>query len=318
MLGMAGLRGVTESMAHPLSQNRPQASIALASAGVLFASVCFGLVPWFTRGLTDQGLAPHAVAFYRYVLAALVLSPTLIPQLGAWREIVWGLVAGVLMGLGWIGYVTALKTVPASTVGVLYMTYPVFTVGLAWMLFGDVPTRRAIAATGLIVIAAIIAGSPASVPTAQIPFLLISLTAPLGFGFGIVVLVHRLSRIPPLARMAAISLGSVLGLAPLVLASSPAEVIPRGSDIWLLVAGFALVTALVPQLIYTICSPLVGASRSAVMGSIELPTMVAVGVFAFGEHLTLAQAIACALVIAAILLTRSRATRNVATTIAKT
>jgi len=135
----------------------------LAATGVLFASICFGFVPYFSRGLTDQGLAPTAVAFYRYILAAIILLPALLKYRSNWREIVWGMVAGAVMGGGWVGYVTALETVPASTVGVLYMTYPVFTIVIAWALFGDQPTRRSLVAAGLIVIAAIFAGSPAYV-----------------------------------------------------------------------------------------------------------------------------------------------------------
>ncbi len=106
------------------------------------------------------------------------------------------------MGLGWIGYVTALEKLPASTVGVLYMTYPVFTLVIAWAVFGDAPTRRAMLAAGLIVVAAVIAGSPASEAAEHLPALLLSLAALFGFGFGICVLVHRLSRIAPLARIA--------------------------------------------------------------------------------------------------------------------
>ncbi|MDW3222780.1 MAG: EamA family transporter [Paracoccaceae bacterium] len=108
-------------------------------------------------------------------------------------------------------YGTALETVPASTVGVLYLTYRVFTIVIALTLFGDRPTRRSLVAAGLIVVAAIIAGSPAIVPPNQISTLLISLAAP--FSFGICVLVHRLSRIAPLARIASVSLRSVIGLA---------------------------------------------------------------------------------------------------------
>ena len=52
---------------------------ALATLGVVLAAVCFGLVPLFARGLTDAGMAPHAVALYRYVLASAVLAPV------AWR-----------------------------------------------------------------------------------------------------------------------------------------------------------------------------------------------------------------------------------------
>ncbi len=288
-----------------------------AATGVFVASVCFGLVPFFGRSLTEQGMAPFAVAFYRYVLAAIVLLPILLRQTKAWREVLWGLVAGVVMGLGWIGYVTALETLPVSTVGVLYMTYPVFTVIVAWFLFGDRPTRRALIASGLIVLAATIAGNPSAVPVNQLPALLFSLAAPLGFGFGICVLVHRLSRIPPLARIASVSLGSFLGLVPLMLMSDADQILPKNANDWFLIAGIAIVSALVPQLIYSVCSPNIGTSRTAVIGSVELPTMFAVSVFAFGEQLTLPQTIACVLIVSAIILTRSRATRNVTTNIAK-
>lgn len=289
----------------------------MAAFGVLFASVCFGIVPYFSRNLTDQGLAPHAVAFYRYVIAAVILFPAFLSQLKAWRELVWGLCAGAAMGLGWIGYVTAVETIPASTVGVLYMTYPVFTVVIAWAIFADTPSRRALIASSLIILAAVIAGNPSTVPSNQLATLAISLAAPLGFGFGICVLVHRLSRIPPLARIASVSLGSVLALAPLVATSTSAEILPKDFDTWMLILGIAVLSALVPQLIYTVSSPIIGASRTAVIGSVELPTMFLVSMFAFGESLTFSRLIACALVVIAIVVTRSRVTRNVTTNIAR-
>lgn len=290
---------------------------AVAAFGVLFASVCFGLVPYFGRTLIEQGLAPHAVAFYRYVIAAVLLFPVLVKQAGAWREVLWGMGAGAVMGLGWVGYVGAIETVPVSTVGVLYMSYPVFTVALAWLLFGDAPTRRALVASGLIVLAAGIAGNPSVVAVEQIPALLLSLGAPLGFGFGICVLVYRLGRIAPLARIASVSLGSLLALLPLVLLSDPVEVIPQTLQGWMLIAGIGVFAALIPQLVYTVCSPVVGASTTAAIGSVELPTMFAISFFAFDEALTLAQGIACVLVVGAIVLSGSRATRNVTTNIAR-
>lgn len=300
------------------TEARPPVPYALATVGVLFASICFGLVPYFSRGLTEQGVAPYAVAFYRYIVAAIVLCPVLFTQRKAWREIAWGLSAGAIMGLGWIGYVTALETLPASTVGVLYMTYPVFTVVIAWVFFADAPTRRALIASGLIVLAAIIAGSPASVPFEHIPLLTLSLAAPFGFGFGICVLVHKLSRIAPLARIASVSVGSVLGLAPLVAGSDAAELLPNDRSDWLFIAGIGLVTALVPQLIYTVCSPVIGASQTAVVGSVELPTMFAVGLLAFGETITAPQAAACVLILGAITITRSRRTRTVSAVLSRT
>lgn len=292
-------------------------SVGLATIGVLFASLCFGFVPFFSRSLTEQGMAPHAVAFYRYATAAIFLLPVLYLHRARWQTLLWGFVAGAIMGLGWVGYVHALETAPVSTVGVLYMTYPVFTLIIAWALFGDTPSHRAALAAALIVIAAVIASSPAAISTSQLPALVISLAAPFGFGFGICVLVHRLSNVPPLARIASVSLGSVVGLAPLLAASSYIEVLPQSSTDWLLIVGIGVVTAFIPQLVYTVCAPIVGTARTSILGAIELPTMFFVGVFLFGETIGVAQGIACAIVVFAISFSGSKVTKNVATNIAK-
>ncbi len=294
--------------------SRPQVfgirPVFLAGAGVLFASLCFGILPYFARSLSDQGMAPHVIAFHRFTLAAVVLSPLLIIHRDKHRAILWGMGAGAAMGLGWIGYVTALRSAPVSVVGVLYMTYPVFTLLIAWALFGARPALRACTAAGLIVLAAILASRPGAVPIEVLPVLLLSLAAPFGFGLGITVLVYKLIVLPPLARIAAVSLGSVLGLLPLVATTEIAGLTPQDGRGWLLLLGIALGTALVPQLVYSVCAPIVGAARTAVLGSIELPTMFAVGFFAFGERITPSQAAACALVLTAILLSDNRPVRS--------
>ena len=44
----------------------------------------------------------------------------------------WALGAGFGMGLGWTAYVRAVEVVPVSTAGVIYMSYPLFAIVLAW------------------------------------------------------------------------------------------------------------------------------------------------------------------------------------------
>ena len=101
---------------------------------VILACFCFGTIPYFAKSLIDSGMAPYAVAFYRYGLSALVLFPLLLRLPATLRRTAaWGIGSGVCVGLGWIGFVSALKTVPVSTVGVLYMTYPVFTLLIGWI-----------------------------------------------------------------------------------------------------------------------------------------------------------------------------------------
>lgn len=286
------------------SHNPPLAgpSVLVASLGVLFASLCFGVLPYFARGLTEQGMPPHVIAFHRFTLAAVVLSPLLIRHRHKARAILWGLGAGAAMGLGWIAYVAALRTAPVALVGVLYMTYPVFTLLIAWVLFQAKPSLRAIGAAGLIILAALVASGPATAGAGVLPALMLSLAAPLGFGLGITALVYRLTALPPLARIAAVSLGSVLGLLPLIVTSAPSSIVPQDDQGWLLLAGIALGTALIPQLIYSVCAPIAGAGQTAVIGSIELPTMFAVGLLAFGERISPGQITACLLILLAIVI----------------
>lgn len=284
----------------------------LATFAVIAASVGFGLVPYFARTLTAEGMAPHAIAFFRYAFAAIVLLPFVWRARAQWIPLLWGLVAGIGMGVGWVGYVRAVEIAPVSTVGVLYMTYPVFTLLIAWLVFGDVPGRRAILASLMIVAAAALATTPDAITADQIPALLLSLAAPLGFGFGINVLVHKLTVLTPVVRIACLSLGSVLGLLPLMLATPIAMLFPATASGWWLVAGIAFGSALVPQLLYTVAAPVVGTARAAIAGSFELPTMFLVGWFAFAEPVGVAQWIACGIVISAIALTPSRSIRSVA------
>jgi drug/metabolite transporter (DMT)-like permease len=99
----------------------------------------------------------------------------------------------------------------------------------------------------------------------------------------------------------------------LLLLSNPEAVLPQSVEDWQLVAGLALGTALIPQLLYTAFAHRIGAARSAVAGSIELPTMFFIGWLALGEVIGVAQWLACGLVTIAILLTPARATRNLTT-----
>jgi len=288
--------------------------MGLATIGVVIASICFGIVPVFARSLTDAGMAPHAVAFYRYLLALVFLMPIVWRWRHEARTLAWGGFVGVAMGLGWVGYVRAIEVVPISTAGVLYMTYPAFTLVISWLLFGDKPSRRAIFAAVLIVVAAAIVSQPAAIDPQLIPAMLLSLAAPIGFGLGISVLVHRMTRIPALARIGIVSGGSILGLLPLVVTTEVAELLPVDGTGWMLVAGIGLGTALVPQLIYTVCSPIVGTARTAMAGSIELPVMFAIGWFFFGEAISLIHLAALGLVLTAIVMTPGRRARSIAAT----
>lgn len=270
-----------------------------ATALVVAASACFGLVPLFARLLLEAGLSAEAIAFYRFAFSALVVLPFMgrIFRRRGQAALVFG--AGLVMGLGWMVWVQALDFVPVASAGVVYMSYPMFTIILARLLVGQAISGRAMGAAVLI-LAAALALAPSAFASGQALDLLRCLPAPIAFAFIIVVLSSMARDLGTLERMGCGMLGAVVGLLPMVLSGDVESVVPATGDAWLLILAMGAVTAAVPQMIYTFATAIVGPSRSAAAGSIELPTMMAIGWLAFGEAVGWPEALAAALVIAAI------------------
>ncbi len=153
----------------------------------------------------------------------------------------------------------------------------------------------------LVVGAAALTLSPGALPAAQTPALLIALPAPMAFGLIVVVLSAKIKHLTTTERMACGMLGSVIGLGPLAFGPSGGPVIPSSPDVLMLVIGITAVTAFVPQFLYTAVAPRVGPARAAATGSLELPTMFAVGWLAFGEAVGWREIAAALMVTAAIL-----------------
>ena len=283
--------------------HRTSSGDLLSTLAVATAAIGFGSVAYFAKSLSDAGMAPVAVAFYRYLFVGVLLLPFLRITRNTRSATLWAAIAGAAMGLGWTGYVRAIELMPVSTVAVLYMTYPMFTVLVAWLALAQRPTGLSLIASALIVLAAALVTAPTGSATWSAAGLICALAAPLTFAIAITILATKLGAIPPLSRIAGVGLGAVLALAPLVLALPIAAIVPQEPAHWGKVAGICLVTALGPQLLYVIHSPRVGPAKSAMLGGLELPTMLAIGWFAFAETIEPAEILAAALVLGAIAIT---------------
>ena len=270
---------------------------------IAVASVCFGLVPLFGRVLLEAGLAPEAIALYRFCMAlplALAFLPRRRESLGPFLVLAG---AGLAGGLGWTAYLDALDEVPVASAGVLYMSYPLFVVLLARLIVGQPITARATAGAALVLGGALIVNAPGTIGAADWLVLLSSLPAPIGFALIVVLLATVGHDLSTLERWSAICVGHVAGLLPAALLSPAGTLLPASAGGWLWISGLALVTATVPQILYTLASRRVSPSRAAAAGAAELPTMIAVGWLAFGERLGVHETVGALLVIAAIAVT---------------
>ena len=271
---------------------------------IMLGAACFGTLPLFARTLTEFAIAAPAIAFFRFALSALVLSPFLVVRGPAARATVWGLAGGAIMGLGWIGFVVALKTLSVAETGILFMTFPLFAIGFC-LVFGDRPGVSGLLGAGLIVLAAVIVAPEGALdPSGALMAVLAALIAPAAYGLLLNIIARRVHTLRPVSATGAIAMGSVLVLGPIVATLPLDAVLPSQPVAYVWLAAFSAATALVPQLVYVVFSPRIGAVRTAMAGSVELPTMFLVGAIAFGEplgwtHLTAAALIFCAIALTA-------------------
>ncbi|MFT7672291.1 MAG: drug/metabolite transporter (DMT)-like permease [Gammaproteobacteria bacterium] len=270
---------------------------------LILTAVCFGTVPWFAGELLQQGIASPAIAFYRYIFTTVLFFSILKFSREKRKETFWALFSGACVGMGWVSYVEALKVVPVSSVSVIYMTYPLFTLLASWLLIGNKPGARSVAAGALVLIAAVLAFTPGNLSNDATQAMLVAFIAPLTFGLSISILTDKLQILSPLERLTGFSTGAALGLLPLLFNYEFDQVIPSQPQQWMYIGALALFTALIPQYLYSTLAPIIGPAKSAMAGSVELPTMFIVGMLAFGESIGMLQIVAGVLVVSAVLIT---------------
>ena len=186
-------------------------SPAVATAAIVATSIAYGFASFFARQLTDAGMSATGVTFFRFAITAVALAPWLPLDRAHRSAAVWGVSSGAVMAVGWIAYVQAIADGDVASAGIAYMTYPVFAVAAAALVFRIRPERWATLAAVLVVIGAVIGlgGLEMSVS----PWVVL---APATFGFSIAVLTERLAALDAFARLGTAALGATLALTPAV------------------------------------------------------------------------------------------------------
>lgn len=281
----------------------PRFRLDTTSATLVIAAsaVCFGLVPLFVRELQGMGTGPATIALYRYGFSALFLLPFLPLQRQKRGGALLLMGAGCVFSLSLIGYLEALGSAPVAAAGVVYMSYPVFAALFAWVLLRQALSWRSFAAAGLVIAAAAMLLDPSTLSPEVFKALVWAIPAPVAFGFLVVVLSGLAGQLNSLERTASGLAGSIIGLLPLALQEGQGSVLPASAGTWGLVLVMGLLTALIPQLMFTFACQRIGPVRTAAAGSFELPTMFLVGWWGFGEALGTREILSAVLVLTAIL-----------------
>ena len=278
----------------------PEPDYRLGFALVLIASACFGLGPALGQFAADNGLSPLTTTAWRFVIPVLVLSPFLPRAFAHGRLAFIGLAVGAIAALGMVAYFTALRHLSVATVSVIYFTYPLFTILLDRLLFGERIRRRAIVASLLIVAAAVVVVPGGGLGGGRAEIFLLAFASPVGFAILIVALSRTLTPIPVLPRTSIGLTGALAGLAPGFLLFEAGPLLPAAPQAAAILIVFAAATTVIPQLLYTAGSGHAGAGLTAIAGAFELVVALLVGWFWLGDPVLTREVIAGFLILAAL------------------
>jgi drug/metabolite transporter (DMT)-like permease len=275
---------------------------------ILLSVLGYALFPVFTANIFASGLEPLHVAFWRFTMAAamfwLIIHTRRAPAARLPRGRV--LAAGLLVALAGITGFYGLSYLPASIYIMLFYTYPAMVALLGLLLGERLPVQ------GWFALALTLIGVMLTVPNQGAGLEGGNL---LGVGFAIanaiVVALYFIasSRLlrgegGALNGSAWTMTGAWLLTTAIVAATglrTPAE--PAG---WLWLAGLALFSTVLPYLALNAGIQRLGASRAAIISTLEPPLTTVLSVWLLGDSVNAVQILGGALIVTSIVLLQVR------------
>lgn len=266
---------------------------------ITLAAIGFGLNPMFAQLLMDDGLSPQLVTLYRFLLPALLLAPWLRLTRLEYKEGFIMFVFGMANGLAMLAYFTALSQIPAAQAIFIYYSYPVVSLLLGWGFYRQRPTTNRAISAALIIIAASLAFQPQALSTEQWSAALSCFLAPVVFALTIHYFSQPRAPLAPMQRMRCGLAGHMLVLVPLALMSQPSVWLPQSTMGYVWVIALAGLATSLPQLLFTLGAPKVGAEQASIAGALELVVALMCGAVILGNGFNYSQMVAMLLILLA-------------------
>lgn len=270
---------------------KPGASAARIDRGgvalTALSAAFFGSLAVYGKYADRMGIPLAELLAVRFAAAAVILWTLVLFR----RERVrwgWRTAGLVVMGLLYVGqaatYFTSLKTVPAAVTSILLYLYPVAVVLLAAAFLGERLNRVRVGALLLAVVGVFIVVNPLSAHgTIDSAGLLFGLATAAIYATYILVgrvLLREVSSVVATALIATTA-GVVLAAAGAV----GGQLRPLSASGWALALSMALVATAIPATMFLAGLARVGATRAAIISTLEPATTVILAAVLLGEDL---------------------------------
>jgi drug/metabolite transporter (DMT)-like permease len=289
-----------------------------ATLQIIGSAACFGCISIFTVLATQRGGAPlPSVLAWRYLLAAAALSLVVgrggdprraLAGAAARRALPLALAGGVGQALIAFLALSALRWIPAATVGFLFYTYPAWVALIAAARrLEPLDARRLVALALALGGTVTLVGSPWS---AGVRPLGVALALASALIYAIYIpLIGRLQRdVPP----AAASLSVAAGAAAIFLvggAVAGALTLRLSATAWGAIVGLALLSTTLGFILFLKGLPVLGPVRTAIVSTVEPFWTAVLGALVLAQPLTAATALGGALVASAVVILQWRPAR---------
>ncbi len=270
------------------------------------SAACYGMNPLGALSLYSEGLTANCVLFYRFFLASLLLAGYMVFKGESFRisgkEALLLLFLGSMFAISSMTYYDSFYYMDVGVSTTLLFVYPVIVAAIMALFFKEklslhVAISIVVAMAGVVIL---YLGGDAVLSFVGV--LLVFLSA-LSYALYMVVV----NRTKPRLSSVKLTFYAALFCSILILCSSWAmgegniHLLESGKQ-WFWASFLALFPGLLSLLMMAVAVRNVGSTITAVMGALEPLTAVCVGIFVFGEQMTLRLAFGICLVVGAVLL----------------
>ena len=276
------------------------------AAGIA-SGVAYGLNPLFGKPLLEAGVSVPSMLFFRYFISLAIIVVWMFIKQERFRlqgvQYVWMLVLGILFGCSSIFLIESYHYIPSGLATTLVYTYPIF-IPLILLFLRERAGWSTWVSVGVTVAGVFVMCTPSGNVVLNWVGVILAVLSALSYSFYLVI-VNKTKRIGDVSAHAitfyALAVGALLFLgAQCVRGEGLMEGIV-GWQCWLNLLGLAIFPTTISLLMLAVSTRLIGATRTAILGSFEPITAIAIGVAAFGEPLTIPIVVGVLLCIGAIL-----------------
>jgi len=290
----------------PIPRSVELRAVAVAAIG----SISVGFVPFFVTGMQRAGVDTVSSLLWRYLVALAVLVP-----LCLWRHSLvdewrrggkWLVLIGMTLGtLQVFLYFKSLETIPTSVAVTIFYFYPVLALAIDRLLFAITITPATVLAVAVIVVGVALTSLPdllGAVLDAR--GMLLALLSACGYAIYIAAAYPLTRQVSPIASAMFLygSFGAVFGAIALV----KGYALPPAPVLWWNVLFIGTLGGALQILSFSYALPRLASSGYSVIVCLEVVTVVLVGVVLLGEALQPVQWFGVVMVLAGIVLARSR------------